>query len=454
MHNRTFCDFGSGSLRCDEGMTETDAATDRFSLVPGAHRLIRAIDSKEGPFAGTLVTHGEGVAVCVAADRLTDWPGWAYADAEHVCGVVDVRRRSDGHDVLLPWCTARVESFLGRRQIADAPLVAGELGTLVASVLRGVRELGGEESGTGDWWLTADGRPVFVHGDGGAPRARSAAVIERAAQHTPDRATARILDEVVAALRGTRHHVDDERRWEDQLFAIAAPRALRLDVFAPERVSEIGTRRVVGAQAVPETRAARRRVKPDHDLRRLHELASVARQHASSVVARFSRRERVSDDTGRRFPRRRSMLLAASLGVTVLVVGLMWPSGGPKDDAEAASRPTAVVTPPASEPEPPVQNDEALTALPALLDSLRHCVDTEADICAGVIVNTATMPSAGVVLLGADASSAVVVEDYGDVVVVRLTPVKADSGEQMLVLERQKELWLLRDVYDVAKQPE
>lgn len=148
------------------------------------------------------------------------------------------------------------------------------------------------------------------------------------------------------------------------------------------------------------------------------------------------------------------MLLAGSLGIAVLVVGLMWPSDGPKDDAEAASGPTAAATPPTKEAEQPSRNDEALTALPALLDALRQCVDTEAETCADVMTDTAKIPSTGVVLLGADASSAVVVEDYGDVVVMRLTPVEAESGEQMLVLERQKELWLLRDVYDVAKQPE
>ena len=42
------------------------------------------------------------------------------------------------------------------------------------------------------------------------------------------------------------------------------------------------------------------------------------------------------------------------------------------------------------------------------------------------------------------------VEDYGDVAVVRLD---ANGERQMLVLVRQNDSWLVRDVYDVADQP-
>jgi len=449
-------------------MTETDAAADRFTLVPGAHRLIRAIDAKEGPFAGTLVTYGDGVAVVVPIDRLAQWPGWTYSDAEHVCGVLDLRRRADGHDALLPWCTQRVESFLGRRQIADAPLVPGELGTLVASMLRGLRELGGEEAASGDWWLTGDGRPIFVHGDGGAPRSRTASLVERAAQHTADRATIRIIDEIVAALRQTRHHVGDESRWEAELFAIAAPRALRLDVFAPERVSGAGVQRMVSAQAMPATRAERRQRKDDGGTHRLRELFIASREQLSRAVSLLDRRENKRAQTPSKPSRRRSLLLAGGLGAAVLAVGLMWPSGGAEDDAEAASRPATVPVAPSDTPEEPLEGDdalgneeplggdealddgEALEALPSLLSALQQCVDDSASTCPEALTEQSQIPSAGVVVQGADASSAVLVEDYGDVAVVRLTP-EAEGAEQMLVLERHNELWLLRDVYDVAK---
>ena len=43
-------------------------------------------------------------------------------------------------------------------------------------------------------------------------------------------------------------------------------------------------------------------------------------------------------------------------------------------------------------------------------------------------------------------------EDYGDVSVLRLGP-SGERGEQMLVLVRQEDGWLGRDLYDVADQP-
>ncbi|KDA05873.1 hypothetical protein DC31_14100 [Microbacterium sp. CH12i] len=464
-------------------MTETDAATDRSSLVPGAHRLIRAIDGKEGPFSGTLITYGDGVAVCVDAAQLSEWPGWAYSDAEHVCGVLDIRRRADGHDALLPWCTQTVEVFLGQRLSADVPLVPGELGTLIASLLRGIRELGDEAvNAAGDWWLTGDGRPVFVHGGGGAARARAAGLVGRAVQHTADRATIRILESVATALKESRHHMDDDRKWERQLFAIAAPRALRLDVFAPERASDLGSRRAyrglpagevvdvreiaaggkrVVARADVRTRKPRRRIDVIGGLSGARELLFAVRERADAVRARG---EQAPKESSERSPRRshgRSLALAGALGVVVLVVGLMWPSGGAEDNAEAASRTAADPVEPI-EPSPlgteesvvpidePVDADDdigALAAVPKLLDSIQKCVDADAETCADAIREGARIPTEGLVSQGADASSAVLVDDYGDVAVMRLTPLDVGGVEQMLVLERRNELWLLRDVY-------
>lgn len=458
---------------CDEGMTETDAVADRASLVPGAHRLIRAVDNKEGPFSGSLVTYGNSVAVSVTVEQLDGWPGWEYSNAEHVCGVLDIRRRADGHDALLPWCTQRVEAFLGRRQIADAPLTAGELGTLVASVVRGIRELGDDQaSAAGDWWLTGDGRPIFVHGDGGEPRVRTAALVERIAQHTVDRATIRILDEAAAAFRQPRHHLDAEQRWEERLFAIAAPRALRLDVSTPEHTGESGPPRVIGERPKPESSALRRRADAAPQRPRWRELAVALQPRASDLVERLGRRRDVKGDNSATPTRRRPLILAGALGVTVLIVGLMWPTSGARDDAEAAARPPAPAAtdqseadpsseksadaspaPSPEEPTDPATDNQALLALPALLDAVHECVAASAEVCADAVTANGRVPTDGVASQGADAGSAVLVEDYGDVVVVRLTPVAPEGTEQMLVLERQNELWLLRDVYDVAKQP-
>ncbi|MBQ3358649.1 MAG: hypothetical protein IJG47_07095, partial [Microbacterium sp.] len=138
-------------------MTDDAVGTPTPPLVPDAHRVVRSLDAAETPFGGLLVTRGEGVAVQVDAGALAGWAGWAFAGAEHVAAPLDVVRRRDGHDVLLPWCTERVTSLLARRHVVDEHLSLGECSTLVASVLRGIDELGepgARESGT--WWVTGE----------------------------------------------------------------------------------------------------------------------------------------------------------------------------------------------------------------------------------------------------------------------------------------------------------
>ena len=483
-------------------MTEMEAAADRSALVTGAHRLIRAVDSAEGPFSGALISYGDGVAVCVDTAELSGWDGWAFSEADHICGVIDLRRRADGHDALLPWCTQRVETFLGRRRVADIPLTPGELGTLVASLLRGIRELtGASDSPVGEWWLTGDGRPLFVHGDGGDARARTAALVERVVDHTNDRATLRVLEEILTALRERRHHADDDVRWEEHLFTVAAPRALRLDVFAPEKAADLVPRRTLQLEPV-DRRSSRRRARSSTERAgarsTLEAIRAEFRERSQALLSRLPRRDR-GVDSGRapnetRDPkrsRRRPLILAGSLAAVVLVVGLMWPEGSEPDPASAAARESAedVATEPDSgtepdseiepdsatapdsdtvsdvapekapvespSPPPPVDGEDALVAVPILLDAVSACAAAGAEACPDALAGGLATPADGLVTHGAEASSATLVDDYGDVVVVKLAPVHADGtvAEQMLVLERQEQKWLVRDIYDVAHQP-
>ena len=496
-------------------MSETDAAVDHGALVPGVHRVIRAIDGKEGPFAGTLVAFEESVAVCVDTETLQEWAGWAFSGSEHVCGVLDIRRRVDGHDALLPWCTQRVETFLGRREASGAPLTPGESGTLVASLLRGVRELGADGDVLGDWWLTGDGRPLFVHGDGGSARARTATLIERAARQQSDRATIRNLEEAASALRQPRHPVDDDRRWEEELFARAAPRALQLDVFAPERVSVVAPRLVAAdaaarpiegrrsRRAAGESRRAAGGSRRAEATRRALDAPRGAESSASSASAmlrtgmqearavmerlrerarvrrparsRAAPRGRVDDARTAKPSRRRTVLVAGAFGIVVLIVGLLWPSDGGEAPAVATSQtgqtteePDALgdgeqPSPATAPPTPaPVPSDSAsgqggaLDAVPGLLDAISACVEAAVEHCADAVAEGARSPSDGIVVLGTSGSTASLVDDYGDVAVIRLTPIDAGSGaaEQMMVLERHNDIWLVRDVYDVAHQPD
>ncbi|MDP3953130.1 hypothetical protein, partial [Microbacterium sp.] len=387
---------------------------------------------------------------------------------------------------LLPWCTQRVETFLGRRDASDSPLAPGELGTLVASLLRGVRELGADADVLGDWWLTGDGRPLFVHGEGGSARARTAALLERLGRQQADRATVRVLEEAATAMRTPRHPIEDDRRWEEQLFARAAPRALQLDVFAPERVSDVAPRLVAADAASREAESGRRRRRTQERAgsdaaallrsvtERVSERVSLLRDRRS---ARSARPGGAGHATTTKPSRRRSMLVAGALGAAVLMVGLLWPGDDGDSSADASSEKVdaiagsvegagvddetgpAETSKPAATPSqlPPVSPPEGsapLGAVPALLDAISACVTAAAATCADAVAEGARTPSDGVAVRGASGSTATLVDDYGDVAVIRLTPIESGADEQMMVLERQNDIWLVRDVYDVAHQPD
>ncbi|MFT4157996.1 MAG: hypothetical protein QM630_08750, partial [Microbacterium sp.] len=239
------------------GTTSTEATT--TGLVPGAHRVIRVLAPGDGPFCGSLVGSGDGVAVMMDADDMQDWAGWSYAGSEHVVGPVDLVRRADGHSVLLPWCTSTVDAFLGRREANGAPLTAGEVSTLVVSLLRGVGEVAGGDAGR--WWLTDGGRPVFVIGEGEDVRDAAASLIDRMRLAGGDRMLGRLLAEVhdgLAEGKGRpRMPPVQLERWEAALFELAAPRALDTSLHVSDTVRGIETLRG-GSLAPPTRRAARR----------------------------------------------------------------------------------------------------------------------------------------------------------------------------------------------------
>ncbi|HWI30782.1 MAG TPA: hypothetical protein VNT50_04785, partial [Microbacterium sp.] len=137
-----------------------------------AYRPVRAIVPPETPIGGILSRAGDDIVVLVDAGELTAWPGWGFTDAQHVLAPLDLARRAGGHDAVLPWCSERVDVFLGRRRAASAPLGGGEIVTLAVSALRGAAEAhsgrgGDAPSPTGAWWLTDAGCPVFVHAESG-----------------------------------------------------------------------------------------------------------------------------------------------------------------------------------------------------------------------------------------------------------------------------------------------
>ncbi|WP_217184077.1 hypothetical protein [Streptomyces sp. AC495_CC817] len=350
-------------------MTVTEEYTAAQGLVPGAHRVIRVLDVDEGPFRGALVAAGTTVMVQLDAESLSGWAGWEFAGAEHVAAPADLVRRSDGHDVLLPWCTERITTFLGRRRSAGAPLTGGEVSTVIGSMLRGIEELGERERAhsTGDWWITSEGRPVFVLGEGASACGSAAAVVRRLREGSPDRALCRTLEAICSSLEetGERRRIPRAllERWETEVVEIAAPRVLRTDVHPPDRAGDVDTAIRPAAEREP---ARLRRERPTTDdrggaeggvLRRVRDAASTlfdatkgmavetwarrarhdARAFGGGAAREGARRvatRRVADGTigarpteGPKRGRRGVVLLAGGLAVVVLLGGLLWPSG-------------------------------------------------------------------------------------------------------------------------------
>lgn len=486
-------------------MADVETEDRGTALLPGVHRVVRTLDPTEGPFAGTLVTRGDAVAVRVDAVSLAGWAGWRFAGAEHVAGPVDVIRRSDGHDVLLPWCTDRVLGFLVRRTAADSALSPGECCTLLVSMLRGLDELGeaADAVQTGVWWLTDGGRPTFILGEGDDPRAGVAEIVEHLREDCIDKALGRLLATIGEGLvrglvqpRVARRLLEE---WEKELLAIAAPRPLGRELHPPERARDIARALAPAAGRSAQPRASRRE----------HRVSSVPRRDGPSVVTVMDRvrsalalaRGAVAERSEVKGARRRKtvtpaarvrrvsgrrpvLIFAGSAAIAVLAVGFLWPAGGPAESSDAAhagspsSKPSGAGAQAASaDGEPEAADREAATATPAptaetaspadvaaaLLISIGECHAAGDLVCA----KSVAAGSAGVVELLAPAAegspSLELVDEYGDVAVVRLAaPVPPSSGEgesqaaapdRMLVLVRQNERWLVRDVYGVADQP-
>lgn len=497
-------------------MTLAEARGRDGILIPGVHRVIRQLDADEGPYAGALVTSGESVAVQVDCDALSGWAGWEHAGDEHVAGPVDLVRRSGGHDALLPWCPERVEALVVRRAAADGALSAGEVTTIAVSLLRGLGELGdagGDASG--DWWLTDDGRPMFVIGAGDDARIATTTLLHRIQRGCADRALNRLLSEIMAGLqKSLARPVTPTRqleRWEGELLAIAAPRPLTRVTHAPERARDVDVaRRVIAA---PEKSRATRR----DALSRAHHQGSVplrARlwdalgtglvRSRAALGARWIRRRPAGErreeipgsdgastattphDGGRPLRRGRRVIVAGAAAVVVLGGGLLWPGGETGGQADAPGRPSAVEKAEAhagagdtesagdarsASPAPPTSSvpsdgmptaDDPLTAAGVLLAMIGRCAEKGDSICPAAVAEG----SSGIVDAltrggsGGARPELTPVDEYGDVAVIRVsTPSHSEDGAtpgtrvQMVVLVRVDEKWLVRDAYDVADQP-
>jgi hypothetical protein len=454
-------------------MDDVDELT---ALVPGAHRVIRRLEDSAA-LPGDLVSDGDRQRVSADADGL-DEALWRYAGAEHVAGVRDVLRTRDGQRVLLPWCADALDAVLARRATAERTLAPGEIVTLVGSLLRGIIEVAGDDA-HGRWWLDDECRPLFVPGEGTGCASASVEIIERVRRDCTDRAMERLLRRVVEGApdhRVVRLSLDE---WERELTELAAPRPIDVAVYAPELVRELPVHRARVPQELQrvDDRPSRRERIEALRLRTTERVGAMRDRLRRAVPGERAREKPVE---GGRPPRRRMLLVGAAAAGVVLVGGLLWPTGGEDStamDAAAVETVPHVPTPQPSTAHPSTVNTPAASASPTTEPTEAPKKPQDADAGGGTIEETvagllaridtcrakkdaqcaaAIVPGAGGIQerlgTGGAARDLALIEDYGDIAVVRLGRTD-EHGEQMVVIVRQKDEWLVRDVYDVADQP-
>lgn len=408
---------------------------------------------EDGPWPGVLVRLASGsLGVLVDAEALgTDWTGWDAAHGGHVLTPIDLVRRPGGHDVLLPVCSERLEDFV-RRRGARAALLPGEAVTLGVSVLRGCAEIVAAPDTPGEWWLDDSGRPVLAT-EASTDRAFATAATALSAA-TVDSRMQRAWDAAVRAVSAGRVTAREIADAEALLFAAADPEPLSTISLSPRRAVDLAPDARPAVVAADETA-------PRPLWQSL--IGSVDADLADSVSKATTavwRRLRTPTKS-----RRAPLFVGGAVATAVLAGGALWPtaggvaSGEPSGAGEtvAATAPSAPATedsevPAATtEPEAPTVGDLAAVAA-ELLDARAACAG-DTGCLEGIVADPDRPLGAGTIDLPAAARTLTLLDDFGDVAVLRADANDGGSVSQLVVVIRRDERWLLRDVHDVAQQP-
>ncbi|MFI8594360.1 hypothetical protein ACIGCK_08045 [Microbacterium sp. NPDC078428] len=438
-----------------------DSSTpDTADLLDAGWRAVRRVAPPEAPFPAVLARLGDECAHLVDARALDGWRGWD-ARGEHVLRPIDVVRRRDGHDVVLPWCVETVHGFLDRRERAGVPLAAGEQVTLAVGLLRGHRAAAAHG---GRWWLTIDGCPVVVPvlpsqapEEAGTPR-----LLERIADGAGT-AAARSLRTVASALDSS-----SPTELEGVLFALADGEALRLDPAVPRRVHALDA--VIARPEHPADGA-----EPSPGVVRGILRRYVDRGLGDAVGSAFDDTRTALTRLGRAL--RRPWLAAAAVAGVIVVGGLAWPAAaGPEPGtAHSGDDPTAAASAAAApdvgagtgadadadrapaDPASPGAGDaggEVVRTTSHLLETRLSCLRGGA--CAVYAEAPALLPSdGGAADLAEDDRELTLLDDLGGVAVLRVDP--SDRGSDrpgaLIVVVRTTQGWLLRDIRAVEPPP-
>lgn len=433
-------------------------------LLGASYCPVRTVRAKEdAPWPGVLAREAGGaMRLLVDADELgPEWTGWDAAPDGHVVAPIDLARRRDGHDVVLPVFVERLDDFLRRRE-ARWPLTDGEAVTLGVSLLRGCAQLAAAPHTEGEWWLDDGGRPLL------ATEAASRRALDAAADAMASLPIAgplqRAWDAAVRALTAERLSVHELVAAEDALFALARPEPLSTTALGPRPAVEV-------APAAPKERTVAAPAATSRSLWQtlLHgvdaDLADTVSQATTAVWRRWGgSRQAPPHKRLRRAP----WIVGGVVAAGVLAVGALWPAGGPATADGSASTPSpreaspsgiassATAPPTSRDPADPASDDASadLAALTAeLLDERTACAGDDGCLASVAVDPAATLAQGGAIDLAAPARTVTLLDDFGDVAVLRIEATDAGVTPQLVVIVHTDEKWLLRDVHDVAQQP-
>lgn len=425
--------------------------------LPAGVRVIRRLMPPEVPWPAALVrTHDGASGMLVESGRLNEWGGWSAGSTGHVLAPLDVLRNATGHDVLLPLCSERLEALVSRRGLS-LELTPGETVTLAVSVLRGMVEIAEREepAANGSWWLTDEGRPVFVDdSDGPTAVTSSAELLERLSESSPPGLgdTLRLAAETVREPRIlAREAVDLEQR----LFDRATAEPLATAPLASARIRRHAADPDVNAdpngEGAPRTWGASLLAAVDTDLA----------DAFSRATTGLWRRLRRSPRGGHRRP----WAIAGCLAAGVIAAGLLWPAAegaavAGEDGSAPSTSPGGGVAPtpwtpsPAASSIPSPASDDLATVTEALLRARNDCRAAGGGGClADVLEDPARAVPAGVVDADPSDRTLTLLDEFGGVAVLRAEAVTTATAPQLVVITDSDGAWLIRDVHDVAAEP-
>ncbi|MBO3662498.1 hypothetical protein [Microbacterium stercoris] len=447
-------------LRARPGAPDPPAETARSASTSApltdAYRPIRRISPPEAPLDGVLAAVGERRVLLADAAMAADGVFAARGQPpQHLLTPRDVVRRADGHDLELPWCRERVTRLLDARSAQGRPLAGGEIVTLAVSVLRGTCEawddIGPEgEPMPGRWWLDDEGRPLFAPMPDGGQIAREAAdLLEQAAAHTRDRVMLRLLGQAREALQRPR------RLWrligplEDALLEAFASRGIEQPDARPARRAMLDEPEVGAREAFrPPPRGALTAMSESFAGAALADLLGETLDRVRGAVRRVATGR---SEGGRRVP----LMVGAAVAAVVLGGGLLWPTDVQPADARSPGRggrsaapgttAPAVPTPaPTQTPtqRPTAHREDARAAGERLRRAIVDCAAHGDPLCEVVREPGAEAIDDGVLAALAEAGTTQLLDDYGDVAVLRADGPEGRSA--LLQIVRLDGHWMLR----------